>query len=37
MGIPTMVIYEGGEKLETLGKDDANEANIEALVQRHIG
>jgi hypothetical protein len=23
--------------LETLGKDDANEANIEALVQRHIG
>jgi thioredoxin 1 len=36
MGIPTMVVYEGGEKLETLGKDDASEANIEALVQRYI-
>jgi len=36
MGIPTMVVYEGGEKLETLMKDDASEANVEALIQRHI-
>ena len=36
MGIPTMVIYQGGEKLETLGKDDATEANVEALINRHI-
>ena len=36
MGIPTMVVYEKGEKVETLGKDDASEANIEAFIQRHI-
>ena len=36
MGIPTFVVYEGGEKVETLGKEDATEANVEALIGRHI-
>ena len=36
MGIPTFVVYEGGEKIETLGKDDTTETNIEALIERHI-
>ncbi len=31
-----MAIYENGEKLEELIKDDATEKNIEAMIQRHI-
>jgi len=35
LGLPVIAIYEGGEKLEELIKDDATEANIEAMIQRH--
>ena len=36
LGLPVMAIYENGEKIEELIKDDATEANIEAMIQRHI-
>ena len=36
LGLPVMAVYENGEKIEELIKDDATEANIEAMIQRHI-
>ena len=37
MALPTIVLYEGGQKAEVLlGKDNVNEANIEALIAKHI-
>jgi len=36
LGLPVMAIYENGTKLEELVKDDATEANIEAMITRHI-
>ena len=36
MAIPTVVLYENGEKAEVLlGKDNVNEATIEALITKH--
>jgi len=37
LGLPVIAMYENGEKIEELIKDDATEANIEAMIQRHIG
>jgi len=36
MGLPVMAIYENGAKIEELVKDDATEANIEAMIKKHI-
>ncbi|SHK35962.1 thioredoxin TrxA [Hespellia stercorisuis] len=36
LGLPVMAIYKDGEKVEELIKDDATEANIEAMVQKYI-
>jgi thioredoxin 1 len=36
LGLPVMAIYENGEKIEELVKDDASEANIEAMIKRHV-
>jgi len=36
LGLPVIAMYENGEKIEELVKDDATEANIEAMIQRHI-
>ena len=36
LGLPVITIYENGAKLEELVKDDATEANIEAMIGRHI-
>ena len=37
MALPSLVLYEGGQKVEALlGKDSANESNIEALIQKYI-
>jgi len=36
LGLPVIAIYENGAKLEELVKDDANEQNIEALINRHV-
>ena len=36
LGLPVIAIYENGTKVEELVKDDATEANIEAMIGRHI-
>jgi len=36
LGLPVIAIYENGVKLEELVKDDATEANIEAMINRHV-
>lgn len=36
MGLPVIAIYKGGEKIEELVKDDATEANIEAMIKKYI-
>jgi len=36
MGLPVIAIYENGQKIEELVKDDATEANIEAMILRNI-
>ena len=36
LGLPVMAIYAAGEKIEELVKDDATEANIEAMIKRNI-
>jgi len=36
LGLPVIAVYENGAKLEELVKDDATEANIEAMIQKHI-
>ena len=36
LGLPVIAIYENGAKLEELVKDDATEANIEAMILRHV-
>jgi len=36
LGLPVVAIYENGEKIEELVKDAATEANIEAMIGRHI-
>ena len=35
LGLPVIAIYQNGEKLEELVKDDATESNIEAMILRH--
>ena len=36
LGLPVMAVYSGGEKIEELIKDDCTEANITAMIKRHI-
>ena len=35
LGLPTIAIYKGGEKVAELTKDDATSANIEAMIKEH--
>ncbi|MDR0469099.1 MAG: thioredoxin family protein [Peptococcaceae bacterium] len=37
LGLPVMAVYENGAKIEELVKDDATEANIAAMIKRHVG
>lgn len=37
LGLPVIAIYKGGEKVDELVKDDATEANIEAMIQKYTG
>jgi thioredoxin 1 len=37
LGLPTITLYKGGEKVEEVVKDDATKANIEAMIIKHIG
>ncbi|MCL2399346.1 MAG: thioredoxin family protein [Defluviitaleaceae bacterium] len=36
LGLPVIAVYENGAKVEELVKDDATEANIEAMILRHV-
>lgn len=36
LGLPTIVIYKGGTKVEELIKDDATASNVEAMIQKYI-
>ncbi len=36
LGLPVVAIYQGGEKIEELVKDDATQENVEAMIKRHI-
>ena len=36
LGLPTIAIYENGEKIEELVKDDATPEAVEELIKRHI-
>jgi len=36
MSLPTLAIYENGQKGETVLKEGINESNIEDFIQRHI-
>lgn len=36
MGLPVIAIYENGEKIEELIKDDATPENVEAMIKKHI-
>ena len=33
LGLPTITLYKGGEKVKELTKDDATKANIEAMIK----
>lgn len=35
LGLPTMIVYKDGEKVEELTKDDATIANIEAMIVKY--
>ncbi len=36
LGLPVIAIYQKGEKVEELVKDDATPENIEAMIKKHI-
>lgn len=36
LGLPVVAVYENGVKIEELVKDNATEANIEAMINKHI-
>lgn len=36
LGLPVIAIYKGGEKIDELVKDDATEANVEAMIKKYI-
>lgn len=36
LGLPVMAIYNGGEKVEEVVKDDATPENIEAMIKKYI-
>ncbi len=36
LGLPTIVLYKDGEKIEEVTKDEANKENVEAMIQKHL-
>ena len=36
LGLPVIAIYENGEMIDSLVKDDATPENVEAMIQKHI-
>jgi len=37
LGLPTIALYKDGEKISEVTKDDANKANIEAMIEKYLG
>ena len=37
LGLPTISLYKDGQKIEEVTKDDANKANIDSMIEKHIG
>ncbi|KXG78887.1 thioredoxin TrxA [Thermotalea metallivorans] len=37
LGLPTISLYKDGQKIDEVTKDDATKANIEAMIQKHVG
>ncbi|NFQ01442.1 thioredoxin [Clostridium sporogenes] len=35
LGLPTIILYKDGEKLEEVVKEDATKENIEAMIKKH--
>ena len=36
LGLPVMAIYQNGEKVEELVKEDATRENIEAMIKKYL-
>ncbi|SHK57715.1 thioredoxin TrxA [Tepidibacter formicigenes] len=36
LGLPTIAIYKGGEKVDEVTKDDANKANVENMIKKYF-
>ena len=36
LGLPVIAIYENGEMIDALVKDDATPENVQAMIQKHI-
>lgn len=36
LGLPTMAVYENGQKIDEIVKDDCTQENIEAFIKKHI-
>ena len=37
LGLPVIAIYENGEMIDSLVKDDATPENVENMIKKHIG
>jgi len=37
LGLPTITLYQNGEKLAEVTKDDANKTNIEQMIKKALG
>ena len=36
LGLPTVVLYKDGEKLEEVTKEEATKENVEAMIKKHL-
>lgn len=36
LGLPTIAIYKGGQKVDEVTKEDATRAKVEAMIQKYI-
>lgn len=36
LGLPTIILYKDGQKLEELTKDDATKENIEGMIKKYV-
>ncbi|MGX8794566.1 thioredoxin TrxA [Fusibacter sp. JL298sf-3] len=36
LGLPTIAVYKGGQKVDEVTKEDATKANVEAMIKKYI-